>query len=196
MGDVIYDLCAEDTGARLLSNKQKIKRNGENVESQATSCFSSNPELVADGAHQTWTQVLERPLAHELRGPSIVGCALYSSLARRWLVKRGFSCRELWRVSVSVRLNHDLLKCVRWPKEPPVCGLDGHKIQRKTRVPLARTSWSCKVFKNHVVWISFSLQSASCLEGRLLRRALCAFAPLPLPGCPQLTREMLLNELP
>ena len=70
-----------------------------------------------------------------------------------------------------------------WAKEPPVCDLDGRNIQRKTSVPLARTS--SKVFKNHVVWISSSLQSESCLEGRLLGRALCALAPLPLPRCPQ-----------
>ena len=31
----------------------KNKRNGENGESQATRCFSSNPQLVADDAHQT-----------------------------------------------------------------------------------------------------------------------------------------------
>ena len=33
--------------------------------------------------------------------------------------------------SVSVRLNHDLLKCVRGIKEPPVCDLDWHNIQHK-----------------------------------------------------------------
>ena len=91
--------------------------------------------------------------------------------------------------SVSVRLNHDLLKCVRGPKDPPVCDLDGGNIPCKTKVPSARTL--SEVFKNHVVLISSSLQSASCLKGRLSGRALCVLAPLPLPRCPHCPRWRL-----
>ena len=45
---MIYDLCAEDTLPDASEQKQKRKRKSENGESQATHCFSSNPQLLAD----------------------------------------------------------------------------------------------------------------------------------------------------